>query len=304
MQYHHKEQRSMEDKNWDSVPVTTRLILWNPLDKKFLLVKSEDKSSFEPEHDAWGFVGGHLEKKEKLISALKREVSEEAGDIEYDILGVLDASRRQSGTLSVAYLAIHKSGNIVLSDEHTEYQWMTIDEIEKNSRIAPVLKDLIKQSAERLKEREYLNDLQRTQADFANYKKRQQESQKELSGYLIERLVMEITPVLDNFQMATGHVPEDAVNSPWVVGIQYIEKQLEKVLADNGMQIIEVKEGDIFDPNIHEAISEEKKAENADDDNTGKEIESSARQQFVVKIMQKGYKIGEKVIRPAKVVVG
>lgn len=143
---------------------------------------------------------------------------------------------------------------------------------------------------------EYLNDLQRLQADFANYKKRQQESQKELAGYLIEKLVMEITPVLDNFQMATAHVPADAANSPWVTGIQYIEKQLEKVLGDNGMQVIAAKEGDTFDPSIHEAISEEK-SETVEGGN-------QEAKQIVKKVLQKGYKIGEKVIRPAKVVVG
>lgn len=142
---------------------------------------------------------------------------------------------------------------------------------------------------------EYLNDLQRLQADFSNYKKRQQESQKELAGYLIEKLVMEITPVLDNFQMATAHVPADAADSPWVTGIQYIEKQLEKVLEDNGMQVIAAKEGDVFDPSIHEAISEEKSETT--------EEEGAEAKQIVKKVLQKGYKIGEKVIRPAKVVV-
>lgn len=155
--------------------------------------------------------------------------------------------------------------------------------------------------------REYLNDLQRLQADFSNYKKRQQESQKELAGYLIEKLVMEIIPVLDNFRMATEHVPAEAQGTPWVTGIQHIEKQLEKVLADNGMQVVEVKDGDAFDPSIHEAISEapstinsQQSAENGDSG----ESELSKERQSVVKVLQKGYKIGGKVIRPAKVVVG
>lgn len=147
---------------------------------------------------------------------------------------------------------------------------------------------------------EYLNDLQRLQADFSNYKKRQQESQKELAGYLIEKLVLEIIPVLDNFRMATEHVPVEAQGTPWVTGIQYIENQLEKVLADNGMQVVEVKEGDAFDPSIHEAISEAQSTESGDSG----EGEVSKERQIVVKVLQKGYRIGGKVIRPAKVVVG
>ncbi len=156
---------------------------------------------------------------------------------------------------------------------------------------------------------EYLNDLQRLQADFANYKKRQQESQKELAGYLIEKLVMEITPVLDNFQMATSHVPAEASDSPWVVGIQYIEKQLEKVLADNGMQVIEAKEGDAFDPRIHEAISQEQTTINSQQSTEAGEGATEERKtealqtQVIAKVLQKGYRIGEKVIRPAKVSV-
>jgi molecular chaperone GrpE len=146
---------------------------------------------------------------------------------------------------------------------------------------------------------EYLNDLQRLQADFANYKKRQQESQKELSGYLIERLVLDLVPVLDNFRMATNHVPEVSKSDPWVTGIQYIEKQLEDVLTANGLQVIEVNEGDVFDPSIHEAISDEQETENDEGKKTDKEIPA----QVVAKVLQKGYKIGGKVIRPAKVSV-
>ncbi len=135
---------------------------------------------------------------------------------------------------------------------------------------------------------EYLNDLKRLQAEFENYKRRQAEGQKELRGMLIEKLVLDIIPVMDNFRAATEHVPEEQKSSPWVVGIQYIEKQLEKVLSENGVTTIEVKPGDTFDPTIHEAVSSE---------------ESEGEQHVVVKIIQNGYKIGERVVRPAKVTV-
>lgn len=138
---------------------------------------------------------------------------------------------------------------------------------------------------------EYLNDLKRCQAEFENYKKRQAASQKELGGYLIEKLVLDIIPVLDNFRSATQHVPETEKASPWVVGIQYIEKQLESVLTDNGMQTIEVKEGEEFDPKLHESIS----IEESEDNDGPKHI--------VAKVLQKGYKLGERVIRPAKVTI-
>lgn len=144
-----------------------------------------------------------------------------------------------------------------------------------------------------VKAEEHLSDLQRTQADFENYRKRQQESQKELGGYLIEKLILDIVPVLDNFRSATMHVPPEQKDSPWVVGIQYIEKQLEDVVKSNGVEVIEVKEGDAFDPTIHEAMSSE--AENQD--------ETKEEAHTVVKVLQKGFRLGGKVIRPAKVTV-
>lgn len=156
---------------------------------------------------------------------------------------------------------------------------------------------------------EYLNDLKRCRADFENYKKRQQEAQKELGGYLIEKLVLDIVPVLDNFRSATQHVPPEEKDSPWVVGIQYIEKQLETVLTDNGVQMIEVKESEVFDPKIHEAVSNAEPTTNDQRPTTEENVQekgsesSVVSRQLIVKAIQKGYKFGNRVIRPAKVIV-
>lgn len=151
-----------------------------------------------------------------------------------------------------------------------------------------------------MKAEEHLADLQRTQADFDNYKKRQQESQKELSGYLIEKLILDIVPVLDNFRSATMHVPPEQKDSPWVVGIQYIEKQLEDVVKSNGVEVIETKEGDTFDPTIHEAVSSEAKNQELRIEN---QDEAKEETHTIVKVLQKGFRLGGKVIRPAKVTV-
>jgi molecular chaperone GrpE len=152
---------------------------------------------------------------------------------------------------------------------------------------------------------EYLNDLKRCQADFENYKKRQASQQKEIGAYLTEKLVMDIVPVMDNFRMATEHIPETERSSPWVTGIQYIEKQLEKVLSENGVTTIEVKIGDIFDPKIHEALemqNENIKMKN-DKEKTEEKIDELQQEHIVAKVIQNGFKIGERVIRPAKVIV-
>jgi molecular chaperone GrpE len=131
------------------------------------------------------------------------------------------------------------------------------------------------------KEEEYLNDLKRLQADFENYKRRQAESQKELKSFLVEKVVSDITPVLDNFYQATSFIPEDQKDSPFIAGIMYIQKQLEDALKNHGLSIIEVKEGDAFDPALHEAVAGEGSV--------------------VAKVLQPGYKLGERVVKPARV---
>jgi molecular chaperone GrpE len=146
------------------------------------------------------------------------------------------------------------------------------------------------------KAEEYLQDLKRLQADFENYKKRQNEAEKSLKGYLIQGLILDIIPVLDNFQAATNHVPGAEKSSPWVVGIQYIEKQLETVLVEHGVTLIEPSIGETFDPSKHEAI--EKETEESEPLKDGDEIKD-----IISQVRQKGYQLGDKVIRAAKVTI-
>lgn len=152
------------------------------------------------------------------------------------------------------------------------------------------------ESVEISKEEEYLNDLKRLQADFDNYKKRQAEAEKNLKDYLIQGLVLDIIPVLDNFNAATAHVPEEAKDSPWVVGIQYIEKQLADVLAERGVQAVVPAIGEAFDPSKHEAIEKEAGSPESVE---GEEIKGD----IISQVKQKGYQLGERIIRPAKVVI-
>lgn len=142
------------------------------------------------------------------------------------------------------------------------------------------------------KAEEYLTDLQRLQADFENYKKRQQAESKEFSAHLAKSIVTDLIPVLSNLQAAADHVPADLRESPWVMGITYIEKQFEDALKTYGVTPIEVKVGDPFNPTEHEAVSM---------DDGGSKIEDGS--QTVSKIIQKGYKIGNRVMKPTRVTV-
>lgn len=278
--------------------VTQKMFLYNPEDKTFLLLRIADvEGPFFKKYGPWDVAGGHIDDGEETPSeSIKREVAEEIGiDVQYEIDSVLDRIEMHypSGDrIAIGILALYQGGGIVLSDEHSEYRWLSSEAIQENSDIKLWIKEFVKLAIARLRSKEYLDDLKRLQADFENYKKRQQESQKELGGYLIEKLVLDIIPVLDNFRTATLHVPPEQKESSWVVGIQYIEKQLETVLTDNGMQTIEAKEGEIFDPTIHEAISDES-GEGGDD----------TKKHAIAKVIQKGYRLGDKVIRAARVVV-
>ena len=141
----------------------------------------------------------------------------------------------------------------------------------------------------------YLAGWKRCQADFENFKKRQTESQKDLLRYSTQSIVMQILPVIDNFQASTAHIPEDQKENPWVTGIMYIQKQLEQVLADNGVTECEVKIGDNFDPAKHEAIEDKECACEAGEEKKFKNI--------IKQVVTRGYVIGDKVIRPARVIV-
>ena len=173
------------------------------------------------------------------------------------------------------------------------------------------------------KAKEYLDGWKRCQADFENYKKNQTESGKEMARYATQNIALQIIPVLDNFQSAAGHIPEDQKGGAWVQGIMYIQKQLEDVLRENEIEEVEAKPGDDFDPNIHEAIEENKNQDECncehceceeekktDECSCGhcecEEEKKEKKEGFKNKIKQvilKGYKIGNKVIRPARVVV-
>ena len=145
------------------------------------------------------------------------------------------------------------------------------------------------------KEAEYLDSWKRCQADFENYKKRQADSQKDLIRYSTQNIVLQILPVIDNFHASTDHIPEDQKTNSWVVGIMHIQKQLETVLTDNGVEEIDVKVGDNFDPAMHEAIED-------------MECKSCKSKDYkfknkIKRIVTRGYKMGDRVVRAARVIV-
>ena len=170
-----------------------------------------------------------------------------------------------------------------------------IEDKKKEEKKPEKTEDLINKK-QKTKEEENLEGWKRCQADFENYRKRQDERMKELGVLFKEDMAMQIFPVLDNFQASIEHIPEDQKKSAWVEGMFHIQRQLENVLKDNGIEEIETKEGDDFNPEIHEAVVNHE-THNMDH-GTKKDIENK-----IAKIVSRGYKIGDKVIRAVKVIV-
>lgn len=128
---------------------------------------------------------------------------------------------------------------------------------------------------------------QRTQADFENYRKRAEGLKTEWLKMANAGLIIELLPVLDNFRRASQHTPDNLKNDNWIIGIQQIEKQLETILAQIGLNKIEVRPGDKFDPALHEAISHE----------TDRRIPADN----VIEVAEEGYKLADKVLKAVKV---
>lgn len=293
--------------------VTQKAVLYDDAQKKFLLFRIASSSGYFAQHfGLWDFVGGRVEFGEALRDGLSREVVEEAGkEIQFEIDEVVDvdevAYSDERKALAVGYLSFFHGGEVILSKEHDEYRWMSAEEVSKHEECGVWVKKFVAAAEKRVKERNYLNDVRRVSADFENYKRRQKESQKEMEGFLVEKVVMDIVPVLDNFHAATMHVPEESASSSWVVGIQYIEKQLSDALENHGVSTIEPKVGEVFDPSRHEAIGNRESKHEARGTRHGNEKNENEEriheQQTIAKVLQNGYRIGNRVIRPAKVTV-
>ena len=291
--------------------VSQKTLFYDPDEKQFILFRSANTEGgrFYKEYGPWDIVGGRIDADgENVNEALKREISEEAGEeIQYsimEVLGRVEMDYSFGPVITIGFLAIYEGGEIILSAEHTEWRKATAEEIEKDEEIKPWLKEFVKIAATRLKEREYLDDIKRLQADFENYKKRMTNDREDIKRFITQGIISDLVPILDNFNMAVAHVPEDKRADPWVTGITYIERQFEEVIAGYGVNVMEVKPGDAFDPMKHEAIGSEQEATNSEQGvGNIEQGTEDIKAHKIAKVMQKGYTMGDKVIRAAKVIV-
>ena len=139
---------------------------------------------------------------------------------------------------------------------------------------------------EKQKAEEYLANWQRAQADFINYRRRTEQERQDFNRYANANLRLGILPSLDDLERALEAVPPRLTKHDWMEGIRLVERKFKTSLEGQGVTPIKAL-GEPFDPNFHEALRQDK----------GKEG-------IVIEEFQRGYMLGDRVLRPAKVVVG
>ncbi len=129
----------------------------------------------------------------------------------------------------------------------------------------------------------------RATADLRNFKRRTEEDRTNLVRNASASVILKLLPVLDDFDLAMQHAPEDIAQNAWFSGVRGIQRKLQMILETEGVKPIEA-EGQPFDPHFHEAVMHE----DAGDENSGK----------VVADLRRGYTLHDRVLRPSMVKVG
>jgi len=139
---------------------------------------------------------------------------------------------------------------------------------------------------QKAKAAEYLDGWQRARAEFANYKKRIEKEQEDMIKSANGAFIAKLLPVMDDFERAFQTLPLDLMGMTWLEGIALIQRKLQVLLGQEGVTVIET-EGQMFDPTLHQAVTHEESEEHEEGQIIGE--------------VQKGYKMGDKVLRPCLV---
>ena len=129
---------------------------------------------------------------------------------------------------------------------------------------------------------ELILDLQRTRADFENYRKNVENEKVRIKQLTEEATVVKLLPILDDIDRATEYAPKEIAQDAWVQGVLNLNKKLALEMTKLGVTKIATKVGDEFDPNLHEAVL----VEDGDGD-----------REVVAEILRAGYLYGEQVLR-------
>jgi len=155
--------------------------------------------------------------------------------------------------------------------------------LEEIARLEAQLADVEQKAAE------YLDGLQRSQAAFANYRKRTEAEQVSWRSVANAALLTRLLPVLDDFERAFQALPAEFAGHAWLEGITLIRRKLAGILEAENVRPIQVQPGDTFDPLYHNALLHQ-------------EMPGFAEGQIIAEV-ERGYLLGERVLRPTSVVV-
>ncbi len=134
---------------------------------------------------------------------------------------------------------------------------------------------------------DYLDSLQRERASFANYRKRIDQDNAQIYNNALADQIKVFLPVVDDLERALKNQPKTDSIRPWVDGINLILQKLLKAMENKGVNAIVVAPGEPFDPTFQEAVTHEENPDYSDGQ--------------VIETLQTGYKLNEKIIRPALV---
>ena len=157
------------------------------------------------------------------------------------------------------------------------------EEVEEVSELEALRQELEEAKAQAA---EYLDGWQRARAEFANYKKRNEQERQELFKLANTTLITKLLPIFDDFERAFQTLPSNLLSLTWIDGVALIYRRLQAILEAEGLTLIET-EGQSFDPLLHEAVTYEESEEHDEGQIIGE--------------VQRGYKLGDRVLRPALV---
>ena len=159
------------------------------------------------------------------------------------------------------------------------------EEVENSQEVEETSPETDELVALRNENEELISTLQHLQADFENFRKRAQRDQDALVARAGERIVKELLPVLDDLERAL-EAAEQHEEAKLEDGVKLVHRQLEQLLAKEGLAPVETDGR--FDPHVHEALLTQP---------------SESEEGSVIEVLQKGYRLGDRVLRPARVVV-
>jgi molecular chaperone GrpE len=134
---------------------------------------------------------------------------------------------------------------------------------------------------------EYLDGWQRARAEFANYRRRQEQQRQQMQVVAKASVLLQLLPVMDDLKRALEAVPEESEENPWLSGVEQVQRKWQAALERVGLSVLPVEAGDAFDPNVHEALTHEPCAE----------LEAGK----IIQVVQPGYEVDDTVLRPALV---